>query len=183
MLDGPIVNRSRGQGRAAVTLVQRHRRSRASPLAVRMVAGIISRRPAQAGVQTGGPNGSPTATASARGLAAPASPGFDTRSTGRRCARQCPCPRQWTSRCYGCVWPHLQHGASTGEQEQSPSEETTDEADGVRRPSERVRVSIRSGVLVNELARPAPFLNLPVRTPSNAPAAPGEPVTFPCAAS
>ena len=29
----------------------------------------------------------------------------------------------------------LQHGASTGEQEQSPSEETTDEADGVRRPS------------------------------------------------
>lgn len=70
----------------------------------------------------------------------------------------------------------LQHGASTGEQEQSPSEETTDEADGVRRPSERVRdIWARSGVLVNELARPALFLNLPVRTPSNAPAAPGEP--------
>jgi uncharacterized protein (TIGR02679 family) len=70
----------------------------------------------------------------------------------------------------------LQHGASTDEQEQSPSEETTDEADGARRPSERVRdIWARSGVLVNELARPALFLNLPVRTPSNAPAAPGEP--------
>lgn len=70
----------------------------------------------------------------------------------------------------------LQHGASTGDQEQSPSEETTDEADGARRPSERVRdIWARSGVLVNELARPALFLNLPVRTPSNAPAAAGEP--------
>lgn len=70
----------------------------------------------------------------------------------------------------------LQYGASTGDQEQSPSEETTDEADGARRPSERVRdVWARSGVLVNELARPALFLNLPVRTPSNAPAAAGEP--------
>lgn len=70
----------------------------------------------------------------------------------------------------------LQHGASTDEREQPPSEEATDEADGVRRPSERVRdIWARSGVLVNELARPALFLNLPVRTPSNAPAAPGEP--------
>ncbi|WP_234263267.1 TIGR02679 family protein [Hydrogenophaga sp. NFH-34] len=70
----------------------------------------------------------------------------------------------------------LQHGASTDEQEQSPSEEATDEADGARRPSERARdIWARSGVLVNELARPALFLNLPVRTPSNAPAAPGEP--------
>ena len=70
----------------------------------------------------------------------------------------------------------LQHGASTGDQELSPSEETSDEADGARRPSERVRdIWARSGVLVNELARPALFLNLPVRTPSNAPAAAGEP--------
>lgn len=70
----------------------------------------------------------------------------------------------------------LQHGASTDEQEPSPSVEATDEADGARRPSERARdVWARSGVLVNELARPALFLNLPVRTPSNAPAAAGEP--------
>lgn len=70
----------------------------------------------------------------------------------------------------------LQHGASTDEQEQSTSEEATDEADGARRPSERVRdIWARSGVLVNELARPALFLNLPVCTPSNMPATPGEP--------
>lgn len=70
----------------------------------------------------------------------------------------------------------LQYDASSGEQEQSPSEETTDEADGVRRPSERVRdIWARSGVLVNELARPALFLNLPVRPQSSALAAPGEP--------
>ncbi len=70
----------------------------------------------------------------------------------------------------------LQHGANTDEQEQSTSEEATDDADGARRPSERVRdVWARSGVLVNELARPALFLNLPVRTPLNAPAAAGEP--------
>ncbi len=70
----------------------------------------------------------------------------------------------------------LQHGASTDEQEPSPSVEATDEADGARRPSERVRdIWARSGVLVNELARPALFLNLPVRTLSNEPAAPGEP--------
>lgn len=70
----------------------------------------------------------------------------------------------------------LQHSASTDEQEQPPSEEATEEADGARRPNERVRdIWARSGVLVNELARPALFLNLPVRTPSNALAAPGEP--------
>lgn len=70
----------------------------------------------------------------------------------------------------------LQYGASSGEQEQSPSEETTDEADGARRPSERVRdIWARSGVLVNELARPALFLNLPVRLQSSALAASGEP--------
>lgn len=70
----------------------------------------------------------------------------------------------------------LQHGASTDEQEQPPSEEATEEADGARRPNERVRdIWARSGVLVNELARPALFLNLPVRTPSNTLAAPGEP--------
>lgn len=70
----------------------------------------------------------------------------------------------------------LQHGASTDEQEQSSFEAPTDEADRARRPSERVRdIWVRSGVLVNELARPALFLNLPVRTLSNALAAPGEP--------
>ena len=70
----------------------------------------------------------------------------------------------------------LQYDASSGEQEQSPSEATTDEADGARRPSERVRdIWARSGVLVNELARPALFLNLPVRPQSSVLAAPGEP--------
>lgn len=70
----------------------------------------------------------------------------------------------------------LQHSANTEERERPPLEETEDEADGARRPSERVRdIWARSGVLVNELARPALFLNLPVRTPSNAPAAAGEP--------
>lgn len=70
----------------------------------------------------------------------------------------------------------LQHGSSTDEQEQSPSEEATEVADGARRPSERVRdIWARAGVLVNELARPALFLNLSVRTQSNALAAPGEP--------
>lgn len=70
----------------------------------------------------------------------------------------------------------LQHSARTDEQEQPPSEEATEEADGARRPNERVRdIWARSGVLVNELARPSLFLNLPVRTPSNALAAPGEP--------
>ena len=69
-----------------------------------------------------------------------------------------------------------QYGASSGEQEHSPSEEITDEADGARRSSERVRdIWARSGVLVNELARPALFLNLPVRPQSSALAAPGEP--------
>jgi len=70
----------------------------------------------------------------------------------------------------------LQHGANTDEQEQSSSEEATEEADGARRPIERVRdIWARSGVLVNELARPALFLNLPVHTPSDSLAAPGEP--------
>lgn len=70
----------------------------------------------------------------------------------------------------------LRHSANTDERERPPLEETEDEADGVRRPRERVRdIWARSGVLVNELARPALFLNLPVRTPSSTPAIPGEP--------
>lgn len=70
----------------------------------------------------------------------------------------------------------LQHGANDDELEQPPSEGTTEEADGARRPAERVRdIWARSGVLVNELARPALFLNLPVRPPSALLAAPGEP--------
>lgn len=70
----------------------------------------------------------------------------------------------------------LQHGSSTDEQEQPPNEEPMEVTEGVRRPAERVRdIWARSGVLVNELARPALFLNLPVRAPANAPAAPGEP--------
>ena len=70
----------------------------------------------------------------------------------------------------------LQHGANDNEQEQIPSEGATEEAHDTRRPTERVRdIWARSGVLVNELARPALFLNLPVRTPSASLAAPGEP--------
>lgn len=70
----------------------------------------------------------------------------------------------------------LQHGANDDELEQPPSEGATGAADGTRRPAERVRdIWARSGVLVNELARPALFLNLPVRTPADALAAPGEP--------
>lgn len=70
----------------------------------------------------------------------------------------------------------LQHDANVDELEQPPSEETTGDAKGTRRPAERMRdIWARSGVLVNELARPALFLNLPVRTPSGALAAPGEP--------
>jgi uncharacterized protein (TIGR02679 family) len=70
----------------------------------------------------------------------------------------------------------LQHGANDDDLEQPPSVGTTEEADGTRRPAERVRdIWARSGVLVNELARPALFLNLPVRTPSDSLAAPGEP--------
>lgn len=66
----------------------------------------------------------------------------------------------------------LQYGANDDKQEQPPSEE----ADGTPRPTERVRdIWARSGVLVNELARPALFLNLPVRTPSASLAAQGEP--------
>lgn len=49
-------------------------------------------------------------------------------------------------------------------------------SDDARRPTERVRdIWARAGVLINELARPALFLNLPVRTPSDSLAAPGEP--------
>lgn len=70
----------------------------------------------------------------------------------------------------------LHHGANDDELEQPPSEGTTGAADGTRRPAERARdIWARSGVLVNELARPALFLNLPVRTPADALAAPGEP--------
>lgn len=70
----------------------------------------------------------------------------------------------------------LQHGANDNEQEQIPSEGATEEAHDTRRPTERVRdIWARSGVLVNELARPALFLNLPVRNPSASLAAPGEP--------
>jgi len=70
----------------------------------------------------------------------------------------------------------LQYGANDAKQEQPLSEGATEEADGTRRPTERVRdIWARSGVLVNELARPALFLNLPVRTPSASLAAQGEP--------
>lgn len=70
----------------------------------------------------------------------------------------------------------LQHGANTYDQGQSSSDEATEGTDGANRPNERMRdIWARSGVLVNELARPALFLNMPVRTPSSALAVPGEP--------
>ncbi|MEZ5704820.1 MAG: TIGR02679 domain-containing protein [Burkholderiaceae bacterium] len=180
MLDGPIVNRAEAKAEPAVTLVQRHRRSRrlhpslCAWLQGSSAVGLlkrVSKQEAQTAhlllqqahevLQRLQPRGLTRAQ-----LAADALSNAHALDNGQAVAT--------------VVLATLQHGASTGEQEQSPSEETTDEADGVRRPSERVRdIWARSGVLVNELARPALFLNLPVRTPSNAPAAPGEQVTFP----
>lgn len=69
----------------------------------------------------------------------------------------------------------LRYGANDAAQDLDFLEETT-EADDINRPAERARDTwARAGVLVNELARPALFLNLPVDRNSTPPSAPGEP--------
>lgn len=69
----------------------------------------------------------------------------------------------------------LRHGANGAEQERDFPEDAT-EVDDANRPAERVRdIWARAGVLVNELARPALVLNLPVHSRSNPPGALGEP--------
>jgi uncharacterized protein (TIGR02679 family) len=69
----------------------------------------------------------------------------------------------------------LRYGANDAAQDLDLLEETN-AADGVDQPAERARdVWARAGILVNELARPALFLNLPVDRDANPPSAPGEP--------
>lgn len=63
----------------------------------------------------------------------------------------------------------LQHGANDVASEQDSSNDAMEIGDDTRRPAERVRdIWARAGVLVNELARPVLFLNLPVH-PQSAP--------------
>lgn len=63
----------------------------------------------------------------------------------------------------------LQHGANDVAPEQDSSNDAMEIGDDTRRPAERVRdIWARAGVLVNELARPVLFLNLPVH-PQSAP--------------
>ncbi|SEU00446.1 TIGR02679 family protein [Variovorax sp. OV084] len=69
----------------------------------------------------------------------------------------------------------LRYGANDAAQEHDLSEDVT-EAENINRPAERARdIWAQAGVLVNELARPALFLNLPVDHGSVPLAAPGEP--------
>jgi len=69
----------------------------------------------------------------------------------------------------------LRHGANDAAQEQDLSEGAT-EAENINRPTERTRDTwAQAGILVNELARPVLFLNLPVDHGSFPPAALGEP--------
>lgn len=69
----------------------------------------------------------------------------------------------------------LRHGANDAAQEQDLPEGVTG-AENINRPSERTRDTwAQAGILVNELARPVLFLNLPVDRGSCPPAAPGEP--------
>ena len=69
----------------------------------------------------------------------------------------------------------LRHGANDAAQEQDLSEGAT-EAESINRPTERTRDTwAQAGILVNELARPVLFLNLPVDHGSFPPAALGEP--------
>jgi uncharacterized protein (TIGR02679 family) len=69
-----------------------------------------------------------------------------------------------------------QHSVSDDIQEQDLQMEATEGTDDARRPVERVRdVWARAGVLVNELARPALFLNLPVHPQSSPLSRLGEP--------
>lgn len=70
----------------------------------------------------------------------------------------------------------LQHGVNDDGQEQDPSMDATEGADEARRPTERMRdIWARAGVLVNELARPALFLNLPVHPQAESIGRLGEP--------
>ena len=69
----------------------------------------------------------------------------------------------------------LRHGANDAAQEQDLPEDVPD-AENINRPAERARDTwAQAGILVNELARPVLFLNLPVHRESSPPAALGEP--------
>lgn len=69
------------------------------------------------------------------------------------------------------VWRQFENAPPDGNDPKDTSGEMPDRA-----PDERVRdIWARAGVLVNELARPALFLNLPVQTNETAVGAPGEP--------
>lgn len=69
----------------------------------------------------------------------------------------------------------LRHGANDAAHEQELPEDVVD-AENINRPAERMRDTwAQAGILVNELARPVLFLNLPVDRESVPPAALGEP--------
>ncbi|WP_027015165.1 TIGR02679 family protein [Comamonas composti] len=69
----------------------------------------------------------------------------------------------------------LRHDAKDAGQEQELPEDVVD-AENISRPTERMRDTwAQAGILVNELARPVLFLNLPVDRGSVPPAALGEP--------
>ncbi|MBL8355351.1 MAG: TIGR02679 family protein [Delftia acidovorans] len=69
----------------------------------------------------------------------------------------------------------LRHDAKDAAQEQELPEDVVD-AENISRPAERMRDTwAQAGILVNELARPVLFLNLPVDRGSVPPAAVGEP--------
>lgn len=70
----------------------------------------------------------------------------------------------------------LQHSDNDTARMQDALDEAEEAVNDTRRLSERVRdIWARAGVLVNELARPALFLNLPVQAESVPLGAPGEP--------
>lgn len=70
----------------------------------------------------------------------------------------------------------LQHGENDIAPMQDAPEDTEERTSDARRPAERARdIWARAGILVNELARPALFLNLPVRSESTPLGSPGEP--------
>ena len=69
----------------------------------------------------------------------------------------------------------LRHGANEAAQEEDVPEDVV-AAENINRPAERARDTwAQAGILVNELARPALFLNLPVDHGAVPPAALGEP--------
>lgn len=70
----------------------------------------------------------------------------------------------------------LQHGETDIAPIQDAPEDTVERTSDARRPAERARdIWARAGILVNELARPALFLNLPVRPESTFLGSRGEP--------